>query len=560
MSIDNNPAVLASRAQEPPTEHSSSGVTSESGAHANPINILIVDDEPRNLTVLETILEDSNYRLVRSTSVDQALQLLIVEEFALLILDIQMPEMTGFDFARMIRQRKKTARLPIIFLTAFYQEDQDVLEGYETGAVDYLFKPINPTILRSKVAIFADLHRKSRTLLAEVTERRRAEEQMRQLNETLEQSRNRLLALTAELNLTEQRERKRLAIELHDSLAQMLVLAKLKLSQGTRVAGFLPAQPVFDQVQSLLSQALEYTRTLIADLSPPVLHDLGLPRALCWLSERMKQYDLTVNVQLNEHEKVSLPEDQGLLLFQSVRELLMNVSKHAKSREAWVRLETHEGELKIEVMDKGVGFDVAAVRDSAFGLFSIRERLKILGGTFALTSQPGMGTSATLNVPLVKKGRLTTEQALSPSETSASTCPSVVSEKTATTIRILLVDDHPMVRQGLQALLESYSDLEIVGESGDGEAAIASTERLRPNIVIMDVNMPRMNGVEATARIKAQFPQVQVIGLSVNTAIETQEAMTKAGASIVLPKEIEINELYRVIQNLHNIGPSSLTS
>ena len=158
-----------------------------SAFHGGPINILIVDDEPKNLTVLETVLDDPDYRLVRAESADQALLALVMEEFALLILDIRMPGMTGFELAQMIKQRKKTAGVPIIFLTAYYNEDQHVLEGYGTGAVDYLVKPVNPAILRSKVAVFAELHRKSRALLAEVTERRRVEEQLRELNDTLEQ-------------------------------------------------------------------------------------------------------------------------------------------------------------------------------------------------------------------------------------------------------------------------------------------------------------------------------------------------------------------------------------
>ena len=132
-----------------------------SAFHGGPINILIVDDEPKNLTVLETVLDDPDYRLVRAESADQALLALVDEEFALLILDIRMPGMTGFELAHMIKERKKTAQVPIIFLTAYYNEDQHVLEGYGTGAVDYLHKPVNPAILRSKVAVFAELHRKS---------------------------------------------------------------------------------------------------------------------------------------------------------------------------------------------------------------------------------------------------------------------------------------------------------------------------------------------------------------------------------------------------------------
>src|SRR6187431_1728259 len=158
-----------------------------------PINILIVDDEPKNLTVLETLLDSPGYRLVRAESADQALLALVVEEFALLILDIRMPGMTGFELAQIIKGRKKTARVPIIFLTAYYNEDQHILEGYGSGAVDYLHKPVNPAVLRSKVSVFAELHRRGRALqaanqllLGEVAERRRAEQRLSELNESLD--------------------------------------------------------------------------------------------------------------------------------------------------------------------------------------------------------------------------------------------------------------------------------------------------------------------------------------------------------------------------------------
>ncbi len=115
-------------------------------------------------------------------------------EFALLILDIRMPGMNGLELAQMIKARKRTAGVPIIFLTAYYNEDQHVLDGYGSGAVDYLQKPVNAAVLRSKVAVFADLHRKNRellrtnsALLSEVGERRHAEGQLAELNRTLEQ-------------------------------------------------------------------------------------------------------------------------------------------------------------------------------------------------------------------------------------------------------------------------------------------------------------------------------------------------------------------------------------
>lgn len=158
------------------------------------INILIVDDEPRNLTVLETVLDAPRYRLVRAETAEQALLALLADEFAVLILDVRLPGLTGFELAQMIRERKKNSEIPIIFLTAYYNEDQHVIEGYDSGAVDYLHKPINPAILRSKVAVLVELYLKqrqlenaNRALLAEVAERRLAQKQLYELNNTLEQ-------------------------------------------------------------------------------------------------------------------------------------------------------------------------------------------------------------------------------------------------------------------------------------------------------------------------------------------------------------------------------------
>jgi len=183
------------------------GAAVERDGRANPaddaINILIVDDEPKNFMVLASILDSPDYRLVSAGSADEALLALIAHQFALLILDVRMPAMSGFELAQIIKERKKTARVPIIFLTAYYGEDQHILDAYGAGAVDYLHKPVSPAILRSKVAVFAELYRKTReaqlnaqALLAEVHERRRADERLRELNETLE---HRVISRTAEL-------------------------------------------------------------------------------------------------------------------------------------------------------------------------------------------------------------------------------------------------------------------------------------------------------------------------------------------------------------------------
>lgn len=157
------------------------------------VNILLVDDEVRNLDALESFLQSPDYNLVRAINAKRALLLLLEGEFAVIVLDIQMPEMTGIELANLIKQRKRTQHIPIIFLTAYFQEDKDVLEGYGIGAVDYLTKPVNPQILKSKISVFVELYRKTQALAEinaalglEVTQRQRAEEALQLANNALE--------------------------------------------------------------------------------------------------------------------------------------------------------------------------------------------------------------------------------------------------------------------------------------------------------------------------------------------------------------------------------------
>ena len=117
-------------------------------------------------------------------------------------------------------------------------------------------------------------------------------------------------------------------------------------------------------------------------------------------------------------------------------------------------------------------------------------------------------------------------------------------------VRVLLVDDHAMVREGLRSVLDSYDDVEIVGEASNGQDAVALVEQLRPALVVMDINMPGMNGIEATAHIRRTYPEIQVIGLSVNASGNNVQAMLKAGAVLLLTKEAACNELYRTMREV----------
>ena len=379
----------------------------------------------------------------------------------------------------------------------------------------------------------------------------------------LVQSRDQLRALATELNLAEQRERKRLAAELHDYLAQLLVLAKMKLGQGKRLADRIPACMDFiRESEDALTEALTYTRTLVADLSPPVLHDFGLPSALSWLGQQMERHQLKVAVRVAPDVHARLPTDQALLVFQSVRELLMNIAKHSGTGEATLSLDQAEGYLRIEVRDEGKGFMVASQTtggSAKFGLFSIRERMRALGGTFDIESNPGKGTTATLTLPFEEDSTGQYENLESGMESEDSRNPqarryehSAYPQQGAKPIRVLLVDDHAMVRQGLRSMLDGYADIEVVGEASNGEEAVTMTQRLRPSLVLMDINMPKMSGVDATARIKARHPEIVIIGLSVQAGHEPHLAMLKAGATRLLTKEAAVDQLHHAILHALN--------
>lgn len=389
----------------------------------------------------------------------------------------------------------------------------------------------------------------------------RLEQIVEERTEELQQSQERLRALATELNLAEQRERKRLAGDLHDYLAQLLVLGRLNLGQMRRIGLAPQGEAMVKDTEDVLNKALDYTRTLMAELNPPVLQKDGLPAGLKWLGEQMQRSGLVVTVDSGNASDCILPDDSAVLLFQSVRELLMNALKHAATKEVAIRLEGGEGRLRIEVRDEGAGFDLATAASSStntslsskFGLFSIRERMKALGGSFELQSAPGEGTTATLTLPLVGvQGRRPESEAVAAAqelkvETYSGTAAPPL-RHAFSPIRVLLVDDHAMVRQGLRSVLESYADVEIVGEAWNGVEAVALVERMQPSIVVMDINMPTMNGIDATAQITSRYPDIAVIGLSVQTGGTNEVAMMNAGAAILLTKEAAVDELYRAIR------------
>ena len=241
---------------------------------------------------------------------------------------------------------------------------------------------------------------RTRGLETELEKRQRAEKRLLAYQK-------RLRALATELGLAAERERRRIAIYIHDTLAQALAAARMKLDALREATA--PETPgrteALDEVRDLVGQAAKDARSLTFDLSPPVLHELGLEAALEWLAEDMgKKHGLTVAFEDDQAPK-PLAEARRIILFRAVRELLTNVTKHAHARRATVSVSRTDEHVRITVEDDGVGFDPQCVHahedlEGGFGLFSIRERLDYLGGRMEIRSGSGRGTCVTLTAPL----------------------------------------------------------------------------------------------------------------------------------------------------------------
>ncbi len=243
-----------------------------------------------------------------------------------------------------------------------------------------------------------------RLAIVDVTERKKHEREMLTAGEELERRARQLSRLSVELTMAEQRERRRLAERMHDGLQQFLAGARLNLEMvKTKTAA--DRHPSFKTAYELVLQSMDASRNLSIELSPPVLFMQGLPEALAWLGRWMgKTHGLDVEIQAETDDR-PLEEAINVLLFQSVRELLFNVKKHAKTNSARVAMTRRDDRLIIVVEDSGAGFDPQKLwqydieSDKGFGLFSVRERLVLLNGAFEIESSPDCGTTVTLTVP-----------------------------------------------------------------------------------------------------------------------------------------------------------------
>lgn len=388
----------------------------------------------------------------------------------------------------------------------------------------------------------ADLYRAIDSLQTEVEGRILAEQALRDRS-------NQLRELASELTLAEQRERRRMAKVLHDDLQQLLVGARFQLSPLQRYSDQAVHEAV-RTVNELLSKSVEISRTLTSELSPPILYEGGLIPALEWLGRWMlDKHGFRLQLDASGLEFDSAPDDVKVLLFEVVRELLLNVVKHSGVRTAHVSVSRQDGRMQLVVKDEGRGFDPAELSRLGFsgghGLFGVRERIESFGGDFDIDSRPGQGSCFTIVLPLVEIPETRRERRGAPTRTNK---PLTAASSVGHRIRVLVVDDHAVVRQGLTSLLNNEPDIEIVNEAADGAEALDLSRDLIPDVVLMDINMPGMNGIEATRVIHSELPGIKVIGLSMFEEAERAAEMREAGAVAYVAKSAQSSAVAAAIR------------
>jgi CheY-like chemotaxis protein len=245
----------------------------------------------------------------------------------------------------------------------------------------------------------------------------------------------------------------------------------------------------------------------------------------------------------------ALQQDVAVLVYQSVRELLLNAVKHSGVTTAEVGITRDGTALRFEVSDAGVGLDSASLRvtggtEGGFGLLGIRERLESVGGHLDIASTPGQGSRFVLTVPLPPQPE---EEASSRPRMEAAAEPDT-EERSGRQLRVLLVDDHVLIRRAVATMIAAEPDLVVVGEAADGKAAVALTRELEPDVVVMDISMPVLDGIQATRAIRQAHPSVRVIGLSMLGAVDQPAAMREAGAAACVSKSDSAETLLAAIR------------
>jgi PAS domain S-box-containing protein len=352
-------------------------------------------------------------------------------------------------------------------------------------------------------------------------------------SEALKASEIALRLLSTRLLEIQDEERRRIARDLHDVTGQKLALQCIALSRMTR----LVSPTANDETRESIAQCLDLTNQIVEDIRtlsylmhPPLLDELGLPAAVKWYAQGFQK---RTGIHMDVDVAPGVPRlrpDAELTLFRVVQESLTNVHRYSGSASAYIRITADEDEYKVEVGDFGKGMKVDQTTEVAplgVGIQGMRQRIRQLAGALDIFSKLGKGTIVIAALPILK---LALPAEKEPIADSADGDLSTSNSKSETVHRILIADDHEMLRRGLRSMLEKESDFHICGEAKDGVEAVEKALELKPDLVIIDINMPALNGLTVVRQILRSSPETLILVFTVHDSEQTLQESLNAGA------------------------------
>ncbi len=494
------------------------------------VNVLLVDDQPANLLSLEAILQNLGLNLVTGLSGEEALRRLLVDDFAVVLLDVQMHGLDGFETAKLIRGREKSRHTPIIFLTAYEDNRLPVAEAYALGAVDYLVKPLIPVILRAKVMGFVELFQKTEQVRRQaeqlrLMERREFEHRLAEENARLREQQKALEE--SERRLTEADRRKdeflaMLAHELRNPLAPIR-----NAIQIMRLVG--PADPDLERSRDMIDRQVEHMTRLVDDL-------LEVSRITGGKIKLQKEtVDLVAVVaravetsrpliDARQHElTVAFPPEPIVLeadptrLAQVISNLLNNAAKYTENGgHIWLTINREGGEVVVQVRDNGIGmpvdllprvFELFTQADRSLdrsqgglgiGLTLVKSLVTLHGGRVTAHSEgPSKGSEFVVRLPKSAEGR--------ENESSMDRPTTGQAAAVASCRRILVVDDNKDSAESIAMLLRLWGH--DVRTALDGKTALETAQAFRPQVVLLDIGLPNVDGYQVAKQLRQDYGQ-----------------------------------------------------
>ena len=523
--------------------------------------ILLVDDVPDKLLSLAVILEGLNQTVVTVNSGAEALRRLLVDDFAVILLDVNMPDLDGFETAALIRQRKRSEHTPIIFLTAF-PDDTHAVRGYSLGAVDYILTPVVPEVLRAKVSVFVDLYRMT-------------QEVKQQANAQVALAQEHAARLTAERsNRAKSEFLANISHELRTPMNAIIGMTDLALSEDLNPAlreYLATARSNAQVLLELLNEILDFSRLeagkFVLQTMPFRLRDL--------ISDLVRTIEFRARdkgLELHSHIDAAVPDrliGDPLRIRQVIMNFLTNAIKFTESGKVSIEVALEsssqkEVEVKFSVIDTGIGISVADQErifapftqvDSSttrrhggagLGLAIAGDLIREMGGRRAIHSEPGKGSTFSFILPLSCVPSRSSSNQDSPHTNGAS--DSVLSHASSFKLNVLLAEDMAANQMLVKhALKKRGHSVEI---AKDGREAVDQATAGNFDVILMDLQMPEMDGFEATAAIRSdpRMARVPIVALTAHAMSGDRDRCLAAGMSDYLAKPLDLQQLIEVVE------------